>query len=216
MDNLRIVAVSKGRSIEEILRLYEKGWRCFGESRIQEAITKQSQLPPDIEWHFIGRLQRNKAAKARKLFSCIHSVDSLALAQDLASDGPSQSVLIQINTSKEQTKAGWQPEELMSIWPNLMALSKLSIQGFMTIAPHVSDKNLIREAFRLLRACQQYAQRESDRKFPVLSMGMSDDYALAIQEGATILRLGRILFDTPVPRSPEECIRQIQCDHRLS
>lgn len=210
MHKVQVIAVSKGRSVEEILRFYEQGWRSFGESRIQEAMTKQALLPTDIEWHFIGRLQQNKAKKARHHFTCIHSLDSLAIARSLSYEGPPQQVLVQVNTSGEATKAGWSIEEFFKVWPDLVGLPYLSIQGLMTIGPHQGSEGAIRDSFRKLRECRDQAEQRSGRPWPVLSMGMSGDYHIAIQEGATLLRIGRLLFDDPVILTPDRFIDRLQ------
>jgi pyridoxal phosphate enzyme (YggS family) len=186
---------------------YEAGIRDFGESRIQEAITKKAQLEdlPDITWHMIGHLQANKAAKALELFQWIHSVDSLKLAQRLdrlAADQPaSPNILLQVKLLPDPNKSGWTEPELMADLPELDQCRHLNIVGLMAIPPYDLDDaetlSVFKNTFELANTIQQ--QHWNHLKMEQLSMGMSDDYPLAIQAGSTMIRLGRILFGDRLP-----------------
>lgn len=201
--HVQIMGVSKGYSIEHIQAAYEAGLRHFGESRIQEAQPKITQLRgthPDITWHLIGHLQTNKAKAALDLFDWIDSVDSLKLAQTLdkraanLADPPALS--LQIKLAPDPNKYGWSPSELWADLSELLTLEHLSIQGLMTILPLGLQDLEVEALFRHLpRLAEQIEQRSDGIICPrVLSMGMSNDYPLAISAGSTQIRLGRYLF----------------------
>jgi PLP dependent protein len=201
-DSVRLIAVSKQVSVEAIREAYNAGIRDFGESRIQEAADKQSQLQdlPDINWHLIGHLQANKAAKALELFQWIHSIDSLKLAQRLdriASEmSYSRQVCLQVKILPDPNKYGWSVPELLADLRELNECQHLKIQGLMTIPPLGLDEEQILEFYNSTR---ELADRIEEQKFSQiqmreLSMGMSGDYHLAIQAGATMVRLGQTLF----------------------
>lgn len=205
----RIIAVTKTVSLELMREAYAAGIRDFGENRIQEAIAKQQALADlhDVTWHFIGHLQRNKAKQAIAHFQWLQSVDSLALAQRLnllAADlsTPPQ-VCLQVKLRPDPSKFGWTPEELLNSLSDLQACDALAIKGLMIILP----LNLSREeqllAFQEAHLLAQHIRQHPTRPLPLaeLSMGMSDDYPLAIQAGATMIRPGRILFGI---RSPSD------------
>ncbi|HEY9623322.1 MAG TPA: YggS family pyridoxal phosphate-dependent enzyme [Crinalium sp.] len=206
-DSVRLIAVSKQVPVELMRAAYEAGIRDFGESRIQEAITKKAQLEdlPDITWHMIGHLQANKAAKALELFQWIHSVDSLKLAQRLdrlAADQPaSPNILLQVKLLPDPNKSGWTEPELMADLPELDQCRHLNIVGLMAIPPYDLDDaetlSVFKNTFELANTIQQ--QHWNHLKMEQLSMGMSDDYPLAIQAGSTMIRLGRILFGDRLP-----------------
>lgn len=182
--SVKLVVVSKNRTWEEMEGAYEAGARDFGESKIQEFLQKKSTCPPDICWHFIGTLQLNKVAKAIDQFTLIHSIDNLEVAEKLARG----SVLLQVNTSQEASKHGFTEEELVHQFETLSKLP-LSIQGLMTMAPYTQDQIRIRECFKKLRGLRdQLGLKE-------LSMGMSNDWEIALQEGATIVRIGTAIFN---------------------
>jgi pyridoxal phosphate enzyme (YggS family) len=183
-SDITIIAVTKGRPISDILSLYQAGCRHFGESRIQEALQKQLLAPPDIQWHFIGTLQRNKINKAH--FALIHSVDSLSLASAFPEPTP---ILLQVNTSNEPTKHGWSPEALLTDYSALCNLPHIQIQGLMTIASRTDPAT----CFSTLRQLRDTLSTPA-LPLPHLSMGMSSDYPLAIAHGATLLRIGSALF----------------------
>lgn len=201
-ESVRLIAVSKQVSAEAIREAYAAGIRDFGENRVQEAIEKQEQLQDltDITWHLIGHLQSNKAAKALEKFQWIHSVDSLKLAQRLdrlageLSCGPL--ICLQVKILPDPDKFGWSVEELMADLTELNKCQHLKIRGLMTILPQGLNDSQTLEGFKGLRQLSEQINEQnwSDIKIEQLSMGMSQDYHLAIGAGATMIRLGRTLF----------------------
>ncbi|MEH2085129.1 YggS family pyridoxal phosphate-dependent enzyme [Nostoc sp.] len=200
--SVKLIAVSKQASAEAIRSAYNAGIRDFGESRIQEAASKQAELQdlPDITWHFIGHLQGNKAKKAIEQFPWIHSVDNLKLAQrldQLAQQlGVSPQVCLQVKILPDPNKSGWSVPELLADLPTLNQYKSLQIQGLMTIPPSGLNDSEILSVFNRNRELAKEIQEEnwSHIKMQHLSMGMSSDYELAVQAGATMVRLGTILF----------------------
>lgn len=201
-SSVRLIAVTKQVPVELMRAAYEAGVRDFGESRIQEAITKQAQLAdlPDITWHFIGHLQTNKAARAVDLFQWIHSVDSLKLAQQLNQRAQERQqypkVCLQVKLLPDPQKYGWTEAELLEALPELDRCSHLQIVGLMTIPPYGLSQDETLAVFRNTRRLAEQIQSQSWAHLQMhhLSMGMSDDYQLAVQSGATMVRLGRTLF----------------------
>ncbi len=197
-----IVAVSKGRSFDEIRQAVEAGLTIIGENRIQEArgkveqFTLSSQNGPAVHWHMIGHLQTNKAAEAVRMFGLIQSVDSLrcaeAIDKEAAKIGKQQDVLIEIKTSPEATKYGILPVEAKGFVEEISALKNIHIRGLMTIAPIVDNPEQARPYFHKLRDLLDVLNRQT-----ILSMGMTDDFEIAIEEGATMVRLGRAIFGQP-------------------
>ncbi|MDZ8241440.1 MAG: YggS family pyridoxal phosphate-dependent enzyme [Nostoc sp. ChiQUE01a] len=200
--SVRLIAVSKQVPAEAIRSAYTAGIRDFGESRIQEASIKQAQLQDlsDITWHFIGHLQTNKAKKAIEQFHWIHSVDNLKLAvrlEQLAQQlGVSPQVCLQVKILPDPNKSGWSVPELLADLPALNQCKTLQIQGLMTIPPSGLDDAEILSVFNRCRELAKEIQEQnwSHIKMQHLSMGMSGDYELAVQAGATMVRLGTILF----------------------
>ncbi|MEH1976672.1 MAG: YggS family pyridoxal phosphate-dependent enzyme [Nostoc sp.] len=200
--SVKLIAVSKQVSAQAIRSAYNAGIRDFGESRIQEAASKQAELQdlPDITWHFIGHLQGNKAKKAIEQFPWIHSVDNLKLAQrldQLAQQlGVSPQVCLQVKILPDPNKSGWSVPELLADLPTLNQYKSLQIQGLMTISPSGLNDSEILSVFNLNRQLAKKIQEQnwSHIKMQHLSMGMSGDYELAVQAGATMVRLGTILF----------------------
>lgn len=198
---VRIIAVTKQVSIEAMRAAYAVGLRDFGESRIQEAEAKQQQLQDltDVTWHFIGHLQSNKAQKAIEQFQWIHSVDSLKLAQRLdrlAIDVHPQ-VCLQVKMLPDPNKSGWTVPELLADLPQLSTCKNLQIQGLMTIPPlGLAPAETLDVFDRARQLAETIRQQTPDLAIAELSMGMSDDYLLAIQAGATMIRPGRVLFGT--------------------
>lgn len=201
-DSVRLIAVSKQVPAEAVREAYRAGVRDFGESRIQEAADKQSQLQdlPDINWHLIGHLQANKVAKALELFQWIHSIDSLKLAARLdriaGEMSRSPQVCLQVKILPDPNKYGWSVPELLADLPELNKCQHIKIQGLMTIPPQGLDEEQILEFFNSTR---ELAGKIESQNFPQiqmqeLSMGMSGDYHLATQAGATMIRLGQTLF----------------------
>ncbi|YAF97944.1 MAG: YggS family pyridoxal phosphate-dependent enzyme [Nodularia sp. CChRGM 3473] len=200
--SVRLIAVSKTFSSEVIRTAYNAGIRDFGENRIQEAASKQAELHDlaDITWHFIGHLQSNKAKKAIELFDWIHSVDNLKLAQRLNQLAQqlevSPHVCLQVKILPDPHKSGWSVPELLADLPALNQCKNLQIQGLMTIPPvglnNAEIINVFKNTHKLAEEIQE--QNWSHIKMQELSMGMSGDYQLAVQAGATMVRLGTILF----------------------
>lgn len=199
---LRVIAVSKKMPVAAIREAYDAGLRDFAESQWQEAIVKQEALQdlPDLQWHFIGRVQSNKARRIWQHFHWIHSVDSLALTQRfqaIAQEEPrSPALCLQVKLRPDPTKQGWSPEALMADLPALAQCDRLRFQGLMTILPQDLPPEAILPTFQELPQLQRQVQQQGGKTFPLteLSMGMSDDYPQAIVAGATMVRLGRILF----------------------
>jgi pyridoxal phosphate enzyme (YggS family) len=200
--SVKLIAVTKQVSIAAMREAYAAGVRDFGESRVQEAASKQGQLQdlPDITWHFIGSLQSNKAKKALELFQWIHSLDSLKLAQRLDQLAQPLScepqVCLQVKLLPDPNKSGWTVRELLADLPELNQCSNLQIRGLMTIPPLGLDDSETLNVFNRTRelAVEIQQQNWSHIQMQQLSMGMSDDYQLALKAGATMVRLGRILF----------------------
>jgi pyridoxal phosphate enzyme (YggS family) len=194
---VRIVAVTKAHAPEAVRAALAAGLRDIGENRVQEALQKQEALPdPLVEWHLVGSLQRNKARHAAGRFALIHSVDRADLATELDRRMPAgsrQRVLVQVNCSAEPQKGGVSPDSLPALLDQLRSLERLEVQGLMTISALTDDSVEQRRAFRLLRELRDAAER-SGHRLPELSMGMSGDYPIAVEEGATMIRLGTVLF----------------------
>jgi PLP dependent protein len=198
----RIIAVTKTVSVELMRAAYAAGIRDFGENRIQEAIAKQEVLADlrDVTWHFIGHLQRNKAKQAIAHFQWLQSVDSLALAQrlnQLAADMPTPPrICLQVKLRPDPSKFGWTPEELLSSLVDLQACKFLALKGLMIILPFGLSSEEQHQAFQDAQLLARQIRHHPTTPLPLteLSMGMSDDYPLAIQAGATMIRPGRILF----------------------
>ncbi len=200
-ETVKLIAVTKQVSIEAMQAAYELGIRDFGESRIQEAAAKQAQLQGlDITWHLIGHLQTNKAAKALEMFDWIHSLDSLKLAQRLDQLAAEQAIkpklCLQVKILPDPNKYGWTVTELLEALPALDQCQHLDIVGLMSIPPYDLSAADTQEVFEQTRKLAQQIQQQSwqNLRLTELSMGMSEDYPLAIQAGSTMIRLGRTLF----------------------
>ena len=201
---VRLVAVSKTHPAESVVAAAEAGQNVFGESRVQEAREKIPSCPPGLVWHFIGHLQKNKVRQALPLFGFFHSIDSTALAQaiDRIAGESSRTVegLLEVNVSGEETKHGFTPEQLRAEFPALAKLPHLRICGLMTMAPYSDDPEEARPFFRALRQMRDELQSAHGHPLPELSMGMSGDFAPAIGEGATLVRIGSSIFGArPLP-----------------
>lgn len=194
---VRIVAVTKTHGPEAVRAALAAGLRDVGENRVQEALQKQEALVDmSVDWHLVGTLQRNKAKFAAGKFVLIHSVDRADLAAELnrrAAPGSRQAILVQVNCSAEPQKGGVAPDMLPGLLDQLRSLERIEVQGLMTMSALTHDQAEQRRAFRLLRELRDEAER-SGHRLPELSMGMSDDYPIALEEGATMIRLGTILF----------------------
>ncbi|MFH0971516.1 MAG: YggS family pyridoxal phosphate-dependent enzyme [Candidatus Micrarchaeota archaeon] len=196
---VRLIAVSKNQQIASIIAAHNSGISDFGENRVQEAKEKIRALANEkITWHFVGRLQNNKARKAAQLFELIHSIGSFEMAetinQEAAKIQKKQKILLQVNISGEKTKSGFSESELLQIFPQLLRLPHVSIRGLMTIAPITENPENSREIFRKLSLLRGKLEQIHSVSLPELSMGMSQDYRVAVEEGATMVRVGAALF----------------------
>ncbi len=192
-DKITIVCVTKGRPVEQILEAINSGLKDIGENRVQEALQKYKEIP-GVEWHMIGHLQSNKVRDAVKIFSLIHSVDSVNLAKEIdkqaAKVNKIQDILLEVKTSPEPSKLGINPEILDDVVAEIKGFKNIKIKGLMTIAPLVDNVDEARPYFAKFRELR-------DKLNPswLLSMGMSDDFQIAIEEGANIVRIGRVIFE---------------------
>jgi pyridoxal phosphate enzyme (YggS family) len=192
-----LIAVSKGHPIESILEVYEAGCRDFGESRVQEALEKIKACPKDIRWHLIGTLQTKKVPKIIGHFHLIHSVDTPDLVKKISQcsvkEGKITRILLQANTSGETSKHGCTINEWKNVLSDIINLPCIEIFGLMTMAPHTEDLNIIKNTFSMLKAFKNEVFKENPL-FCQLSMGMTDDYKIALAEGATYIRIGSGIF----------------------
>jgi pyridoxal phosphate enzyme (YggS family) len=198
-DDVRLIGVSKTLPTETILQAYDAGLRCFGENRPQELRDKITLLPQDIEWHFIGHLQKNKIKYVAGKATLIHSVDSRELAGQLSQYAVKQDlelkILLEVNTSSESSKFGVTPQEAAEVFMAVRQLPNLRLQGLMTIGPFVEEVQTIRRSFRTLRTIKEdLASQVTPEEIIHLSMGMSHDYEIAIEEGSTMVRIGTAIF----------------------
>lgn len=198
-SEVELVVVSKGRSPKEIEEAYLAGCRDFGESRVQEVLLKMEKLPKDIRWHFIGKLQKNKVNKVIGKFVLIHSVDSFELAEKIGQKsieaGLKTAILLEANTSGEQTKSGLSPQKWEDCFLKLLNIEGIEIKGLMTMAPMSEDDKVISYAFSELRLLRDRLCLLSAVDLPILSMGMTHDFRIAIKEGATLVRIGSRLWN---------------------
>jgi len=198
VDEIELVAITKTHDAEKVREAIEAGHTLFGESRVQEARVKIPELPSNLRWHFVGHLQKNKIRHALPLFELIHSVDSLALAQDMnrvaEEEGSHPRVLLEVNMAGEGSKFGFQPDKLREQMETLLALNRLSILGLMTIPPLAPEAEASRKYFVQLRELRDRLQTEFHVDLSQLSMGMTNDFALAVEEGATLVRVGTAIF----------------------
>lgn len=197
--SVSLLAVSKTFPAADVQQAYDDGQRLFGENRLQEAMEKMPVLPPDCRWHLIGPLQRNKVRKALEQgFELIEAVDSLRLAETISRIagelGCTARILLEVNIDAEPTKHGFRPEELEELWPQLTALPFLEIRGLMCIPAPAPTPEGSRPAFRSLRLLAKQLRARGPLPLPELSMGMSHDFPIAVEEGATIVRVGSAIF----------------------
>ncbi len=193
-----LVAVSKTHPPQKLREAFDHGLLLFGESRVQEARAKIPLLPPQCRWHFIGHLQKNKIRQALPLFELLHGVDSLETAREIdriaGELGLHPRVLLEINLAGESSKFGFPKEALHSQLEALLLLPRLQVEGLMTIPPPAPKPEDNRRYFAALRELRDTLAASFDVPLPSLSMGMSDDYAVAVEEGATLVRIGSALF----------------------
>jgi len=198
-DGVTLVAVAKFRSPEQIAEAVEAGVKIFGENRVQEAKSKYHLLPEDLTWHMVGHLQTNKAKDAVAIFDCIHSLDSIRIADEVekrcAAAQKTMDVMLEVNISGEEAKFGLEPEEVESVVRHVLTLPHLRLKGLMTMAPFVDDPETVRPVFRGLRELRDRLNDSGLCHLNDLSMGMTQDYEVAIQEGATMVRIGSAIFN---------------------
>lgn len=198
-SDVKLVAVSKGINAEQLKEAFSSGLSVFGENRVQDFLKKYDVIDKQVEWHFIGHLQRNKARYLVGKVSMIHSLDSISLAAALnrLSDiqGYAWQVLVQVNVSGEATKFGLAPSELPDFLDEIREMKGLKVCGLMTIAPNCEDTEDVRPVFRRLRELQKDLMwKKPWLDLRHLSMGMSNDFEIAVEEGATLVRIGSALF----------------------
>ena len=198
VGEIELVAITKTHDAERVREAIEAGQILFGESRVQEAQVKIPELPSNLRWHFVGHLQKNKIRHALPLFELIHSVDSLSLAQEInriaEEEGMHPRVLLEVNVAGEGSKFGFPPDKLRQDMEALLALPRLSIEGLMTIPPLAKEVEASREYFVDLRKLRDRLETEFQMKLPHLSMGMTNDFPVAVEEGATLVRVGTAIF----------------------
>lgn len=199
-EEIKLVTVTKTATIEQIKEAISAGVKIIGENKVQEAKEKYQILNADIEWHLVGHLQTNKVKYAIEIFDCIHSVDSIKLAKEIDKRslqfGKTTNVLIEVNVSGEETKYGIKPEEVEPFLKEISEFSRIRVRGLMTIAPIEEDKEEARPYFRKLRELSKETKSKNikNAKMDYLSMGMTDDFEVAIEEGANMVRIGRGIF----------------------
>ncbi|HBI16444.1 MAG TPA: YggS family pyridoxal phosphate-dependent enzyme [Desulfobulbaceae bacterium] len=199
--DIELLAVSKQMSAEQIRKAYHCGQLLFGENFVQEAMAKIPQLDPSIHWHFIGHLQSNKARQAVRLFAMVETVDRVKLAEQLnkhaSACGRILDILVQVNVGEEQQKSGIAPQNVEQFLTEVGTLQHLRVRGLMTIPPYAENPEQSRPFFRALKQLADHCRVRglfADNTSVVLSMGMSGDYPVAIEEGATLLRIGTAIF----------------------
>lgn len=196
-DKAELIAVSKTRSIEEIIEAYDQGQKKFGENRVNELAEKYDNLPKDIEWHMIGHLQKNKVKYISKFISLIHSLDRLSLAKEIDKNAKKENrsidCLIQIKISNDESKSGLNPKLLDSFYIDLKQFENINIVGLMAMATFTKDQNLIDQEFREMESLFK-KMKTIYPNFKILSIGMSDDYLLAISNGSNMIRVGSKIF----------------------
>lgn len=196
-DKADLVAVSKTRSIQEIQEAYNSGQLKFGENRVQEIVDKQSKLPNNIEWHMIGHLQKNKVKYIAKFINLIHSVDRISLAKEIDKHAKKENrkidCLIQLKISKEESKFGLQIEDFKNFYESLKNYKNLNVIGLMGMASFTNNNELIDKEFKKIKTIYDDMVL-IDSRFKVLSIGMSDDYNIAIENGSNMIRVGSKIF----------------------
>ncbi len=193
-----LIAVSKTWSVEHVQKAVDAGQKILGENKLQEGQDKIPVMSPDIEWHYIGGLQRNKVRKVLGLFHVVHSLDSLKLVRytdGVASDmGVTPRVLLQVNIGDEESKGGFSADQLIENFTDIKELQNIKVAGLMCIPPAVSESEQARVWFSKVRELRNELEKKHDIQLPELSMGMSGDFEVAIEEGATMVRVGTSIF----------------------
>lgn len=199
-SEVTLVAVSKTKPVDMLLEAYDAGARVFGENKVQEIMDKYEHIPSDVQWHMIGHLQRNKVKYIVDKVSMIHSVDSLRLAETIEQEAAKKDVkvpiLLEVNVAEEESKFGLKMDEVLPLILEICDFRHIEIKGLMTIAPFVDDPEENRDVFRKLKklSVDIAAKNINNTTMSVLSMGMTGDYQVAIQEGATMVRVGTGIF----------------------
>ncbi len=196
-DEITIVAVTKTIPAQIIIQAIDCGINIIGENRVQEAKEKFTIIGNRVQWHMVGHLQTNKVKDALKIFSLIHSLDSIKLAEEIEKRAETTiDCLIEVNTSSEPTKFGIKPEELFNFYDSLKHFKKINVLGLMTIGPGwaITEPEASRNSFKLLHDLRDELTQAFDRNFPILSMGMTSDFEVAIEEGANMIRIGTAIF----------------------
>jgi pyridoxal phosphate enzyme (YggS family) len=197
-DDAELVAITKTHPADKVREAIDAGQNLFGESRVQEARAKIPLLPSNLRWQFVGHLQKNKVRHALPLFELFHSVDSFALAREMNrvadEDGMYPRVLLEVNVSGEGSKFGFDPGTLRVEFEPLLDLHRLSVEGLMTIPPLSMEPEMSRKFFVQLRELRDALEKEFTVKLPHLSMGMTNDFPIAVEEGATLVRVGTAIF----------------------
>ena len=197
-NDVELVAVSKTHDATRVREAVEAGQQLFGESRVQEARAKIPELPSNLRWHFIGHLQKNKVRHALPLFELFHGIDSFELACDLnriaEEEGLRPRIMLEVNVAGEGSKFGFKPEILRGQMESLLSLPRLTIEGLMTIPPLSPEAEASRKFFVQLRELRNSLDKEFNLQLPHLSMGMTNDFAIAVEEGATLVRVGTAIF----------------------
>ena len=200
-DSIRLISVSKQVSSGKIIEAYQAGSKCFGENKVQEAVSKIEEVKTqDISWHFIGHLQKNKIKYLDSRFELIHSIDSLSLAEKISTyfegQNQRQAVLLQVNVSGEEAKFGMTPAQLEDQLSSFGQLKGIQVQGLMTIPPQNPEAENSRQYFSALRVLRDKFQAMNIEgvELKELSMGMTNDYLIAVEEGATLVRVGNAIF----------------------
>ena len=198
LPDIELVAISKTHDAEKVRAAFAAGQTLFGESRVQEARAKIPELPSAIRWHFVGHLQKNKIRHALPLFELFHGIDDVDLARDLnriaEEEGMHPRILLEVNVAGEGSKFGFKPEKLRREMEALLSLNRLTIEGLMTIPPVTQEAEASRKFFVDLRELRDALEEEFNVKLSQLSMGMTNDYIVAVEEGATLARVGTAIF----------------------
>lgn len=200
-EDVVLVAITKTVDVEKIKQAIKSGITQIGENKVQEALSKYSDLKEfNLKWHLVGSLQTNKVKKAVQIFDLIHSVDTLKLAEVINKEALNinkmQDVLLQVNVSKEETKSGFDIDSIFDFLPEISKLQNIKVRGLMTIANNTLDESQIRLCFRKLKNLEEEINKKAffNDKLTELSMGMTNDFKIAIEEGSSIIRLGRAIF----------------------
>ena len=199
-QEIELVAVSKTHSLDSVFAAQKAGISVFGENRVQELLTKNKKAAGTVRWHFIGHLQTNKVKQLLPVTELIHSVDSIKLAETVSREAAKRKqimgILLQVNTGGEESKFGFTPETLLSSGYMISELNGLEVQGLMTMAPYTTDASILSACFTGLRLLFEQISKQKYKNFRLkwLSMGMSNDYRIALKEGSNMLRIGSAIF----------------------